>query len=75
MAADGRLWKLGNLNELRHREFTLLQEQQKAASGEVAQCAHSVEDPGFDQSIHKSGLKDITLLAPWQGPGVVAPLD
>ena len=59
MTAHRRLRKLRDLNELGDRELTLLQEEKEAAPGEVAQSAHSVEDPGFSSyNIHKSGLKD-----------------
>ena len=47
MPAHRRLRKLGDLNELGDREFTPLQEEKEAAPGEVAESAHSVEDPGF----------------------------
>ncbi len=70
MPAYCRLWKLGHLNELGHRELTLLQKDEEAASGEVAQSAHSVENPGFGSyNIHRSEFKDITPLGRWQRLG------
>ena len=48
MPAHRRLRKLGDLNELGDSELTPLQKEKEPAPGEVAQSAHSVEDPGFD---------------------------
>ena len=70
MAAHRRLRQLGDLNELGNCELTLLQEKEKAPSGEVAQSAHSVEDARCSYSIHKSRLKDVSFSPLCQSTGV-----